>query len=123
MLPNLQEIRKIVESNGFWINEKKIIYRRKHQKQIVTGLLVNEKVNIQKRDIRIIWTHLHFALKFGPLEHIKHRNLPKSNFRDWIKGKICFINAIRPEIAIEMFETYDKINWIELEYPELQRKR
>ena len=48
------EIRNIIGDNGFNINEEKTRVQDKYESQVVTGLKVNEKVNIKRKFIRII---------------------------------------------------------------------
>jgi hypothetical protein len=60
----LEQVKKAVESEGFELNNKKTNIRRSFERQIVTGLVVNEKINVKKnflKDIRLwlkIWENL-----------------------------------------------------------------
>lgn len=50
----LAEVRDVVVKEGFKVNDKKIVYRSKFRRQIVTGLVVNEKVNVQRKYLKDI---------------------------------------------------------------------
>lgn len=59
------ELSEIITSAGFTINENKTFLRSKGERQIVTGLVVNKKVNVPKEFIRSIKSALHSWRKFG----------------------------------------------------------
>jgi hypothetical protein len=48
----LKELERIIKSQGFHIKESKTRLQKEGYRQEVTGLLVNEKVNVQKRYIK-----------------------------------------------------------------------
>lgn len=45
-------LQSIVDSKGFIINQKKVRLQKSNEKQVVTGLVVNKKVNVDRRYIR-----------------------------------------------------------------------
>jgi len=59
------ELRAILEGNGFEPNFEKIRLRSRHERQSVTGIIVNERLNIDRRDIRRVRAMLHSWAKFG----------------------------------------------------------
>lgn len=59
------ELSEIITSAGFSINEEKTFLRSRGERQIVTGLVVNKKVNVPKEFIRNIKSALHSWRKFG----------------------------------------------------------
>lgn len=62
----LKQLRMIVESEGYLINEKKTRLQRRGWKQEVTGLVVSkEKVNVDKKYIRQLRGMLHCWEKYG----------------------------------------------------------
>ncbi|MDD5435990.1 MAG: reverse transcriptase domain-containing protein [Candidatus Omnitrophica bacterium] len=101
-----KELKKIIISNGFEINEKKIRLRNNKQRQVVTGLTTNRFPNVTRKFIRQVRAMLHAWQKFG-LEKAeqefyahydrKHRNPDgkKPSFHDVVVGKINFIGSIR----------------------------
>lgn len=102
-----EEVKRIIEKNGFEINEKKIRLQPSFRRQEVTGLTVNKFPNVRRRYVREIRAMLHAWEKFGlanaEQEHYllyevdKHRNpnrrLP--SFRQIVKGKIEFLGMVR----------------------------
>ncbi len=101
------ELRSIIETNGFEINEAKVRLAYKTQKQEVTGLIVNNKsVNVNRKYIRNIYGTFHAWEKYGlekALEIYKSKYAKKSilpekdipHFLDSLRGKIEFIGSVR----------------------------
>lgn len=100
--PELHNI--IVNENSFKINLKKIRLRTPNQRQEVTGLTVNQFLNVNRsyvRQIRVMlndWRTLHdpdAALKRhldkNPIPEIK----PNTSFQDMLRGKIEFIRFVK----------------------------
>lgn len=101
-----EELLKIIENNGFTINESKVRLSNERQRQTVTGLVVNKRTNVRRRYIRQVRAMLHAWRKFGldnaSSAHIarydsKHRPPFRTppDFRAIVKGKINFIGMVR----------------------------
>ena len=61
----LKEFRKIIADEGFSLNESKLRLQEKGQRQEVTGLIVNKKVNVCRKYIRSIGSILHIWERYG----------------------------------------------------------
>ncbi len=109
-LPNVvigDELRLIIEkNNGFQINESKVRLLYKTQRQEVTGLIVNQGVNIDRKYIRNLDAALHAWERYGLVaavemyqnKYAKQSTLPhkkSSDFIEHLRGKIEFIGSIR----------------------------
>jgi RNA-directed DNA polymerase len=99
-------LRRIIESNGFKINESKVRLQTRPSRQVVTGLVVNEKVNVSRRFIKNIRGAIHAYAKFGPEAAQKYfvekydkpqrRMTGKSpRLLDVIRGKVEFVGMVR----------------------------
>lgn len=110
-LPSINLINKIIKDENFKINWSKYGKYKKGQKQMVTGLLIDDKVRIPKKYKKDIYRHLFFCKKYGALSHF-NRIAPEKGYRkEWMLGKILFVNAIEPDEAKKMFELVKQINW------------
>jgi len=112
----MQAIKGIIEMEGFTINEKKIRLQSKHTSQWVTGIKVNQKLNVNRtyvRNLRAIlydiktngWEKAckkHFHLD----ENTKNEEEFKSKFYFKIKGKIQHIGYVKGYSD----EVYSKLN-------------
>jgi RNA-directed DNA polymerase len=61
------ELREKIEHSGFKINDKKTRMQFRGSRQVTTGLIVNEKVNIRQEYWRTVrqMCHTLFAMKIG----------------------------------------------------------
>ena len=70
----VKALRDIIESNGFVINDKKTRLTSRARRQIVTGLVVNKRVNVRRSSIREVRAMLFAWEKFGLGAATKHFN-------------------------------------------------
>lgn len=110
-LPKVSMIRKIVETEGFLLNEEKIELLHEGNRQIVTGLLVDNHVRVPGRYKKDIKRHIHFCLKYGGREHF-HRIAPGKAFgKEWLAGRIRYIHSVEPETAKKLWAEFERIDW------------
>src|SRR6185437_10510069 len=62
----------VTEKHSFTINREKTRVRRKNQRQQITGLVVNKKVNVRREFVRNIRALIH---------NVKHEGLPRADSR------------------------------------------
>ena len=102
----IEEVTKVVLDNGFTINTKKTRFQMAHHTQIVTGLKVNQKVNINskyKKQIRSMlysW-HTKGLEKATELHFERYNKQPKKylpekekSFKNILIGKINFLGLV-----------------------------
>lgn len=110
-LPKVGIIRKIVETEGFYLKEDKTELLHEGKRQMVTGLLVDGRVRVPgsyKKDIK---RHIHFCLKYGGREHF-HRIAPGKAFgKEWLAGRIRFVHSVEPGAAKKLWVEFEKIDW------------
>ncbi len=89
------ELQKI----GFFLNSKKTRVLRPGQRQLVTGLVVNETVHVPKAYLRNLRQELFYCKKFGLHSHIERKGLTISPQKYGLQllGKINYILSIDPE--------------------------
>ncbi|MCW5907189.1 MAG: RNA-directed DNA polymerase [Chitinophagales bacterium] len=91
---HLQDIMEIIRSEKFLLNDKKTRLSRKSSCQTVTGLKVNEKVNVDRRFVRSIRGMLHTWQKYGRARAAM-RNTSEQQFVNIVKGKLDFLAMVR----------------------------
>lgn len=94
----------LIQKNNFEVNKKKCRMTASNRKQTVTGLIVNEKVNVDRKLIRKIRAMLHDAKVNGFEKAVLHHFRDQENFR-WamatgmfyrkLKGYIDFVGQVR----------------------------
>ena len=89
-------VKKIVESYSFKINEKKTLFIKPGERKRVTGLIVNEKLSIQKGVIRELRKNIYYIKKFGLEEHLKHIEFKgtKTHYIEKLYGIVSFIKMV-----------------------------
>ncbi|OOV25060.1 hypothetical protein BXU11_16040 [Flavobacterium sp. LM5] len=113
-LPNLKLIKGIIRKNGFTVNIKKIKYISNHKKQTVTGITVNNGLFVDKKILKEVNQELYYCIKFGYINHLKFKfqnSKIKSNYKDWLYGKICFIYSVENKTGEELFKKFNLIDW------------
>lgn len=99
-------LRETVDKNGFELNEDKTRLQHEDYRQMVTGLIVNEKVNVPREFVREIRSMLHAwdAHGYEAAEEeflreydTKNRNPEKGDpvFSRVIRGKLEFLSMVR----------------------------
>jgi retron-type reverse transcriptase len=102
----LARLRHIAEAEGFRINEKKSRVLRRGAAQRVTGLVVNVKPSLPRRELRRLRAILHRARKEG-LEAQNRERRP--NLRAWLEGKIAYVSMVRPDLGARLKAELSKI--------------
>jgi RNA-directed DNA polymerase len=103
-IPNrvIDELNCIITNFGFQLNEKKFRIQSSASKQMVTGLVVNKRVNVDRKYIRNLRAILFSCEKMGielacakhyQLTDLKLVDIPK--FVRKIKGQIEFVGQVR----------------------------
>lgn len=95
----MARVRHIAEDEGYVVNEKKSRVLRRNTAQMVTGLVVNERPSVRRRELRRLRAILHRARTEG-LERQNREGQP--NFLAWLQGKIAYVRMSRPEIGAKL---------------------
>ncbi len=95
----MARVRHIAEEEGFGVNEKKSRVLRRNARQVVTGLVVNDKPGVSRNEVRRLRAILHRARTEG-LERQNREGRP--NFLAWLTGKIAYVSMVRPEVGAKL---------------------
>ena len=101
-----QRLGKMISDEGFELNKDKLRLQHADQRQEVTGLVVNEKVNVKREYVREVRAMLHAwkEYKYEAAEAKFHqeydskRRAPGSkppSYRQVVRGKIEYIGRVR----------------------------
>jgi len=104
--------RKIIEDEGFIVNEKKIAIARKGGRQKITGVVINKKVNIDSKEYKKLRAVVHNCIN-GDLrvEMKKWGASSLYEFRNILTGKIGFVKMLNWEKGDKLFERFRQISW------------
>jgi RNA-directed DNA polymerase len=107
-----EELKHVIQSNGFEINQNKVRLQHKSQHQEVTGLTVNQFPNVKRKFVREISSMLYAWEKVGLelAEQRYHENFRKDldesvyirpdfkeipPFKEVLRGKINFLGMVK----------------------------
>lgn len=90
-------VEDLLANEGFKLNTEKTKLMLNSQRQIVTGVLVNKKLQITKEKRRELRQILYFINKFGLDSHIEKTGMNKRNYLDHLIGQIGFGLYINPK--------------------------
>ena len=111
-LPKVRFIKKLLAEEHFVLNEEKTKLLKQGMRQEVTGLLINERVRVPRQYKKDIYRHLHFCLKYGGLGHFKYIHSSYNMSREWLLGRIFYVNAVEPEDAKKMLYLFNQVDWL-----------
>lgn len=114
--------REIVHDEGFAMNEKKLRILRAGRRQEVTGLVVNQTLNISKSERKKLRAVLHNCIHGNLLAQKKrwakeekglrnHYVYSINDFNRSLRSKIQYVRMVNQEAGDKLLSTYDSINW------------
>ncbi len=94
-------VRSRLKTYGFTLNNEKTKIIAAAKRQMVTGIVVNEKPNLPDKYKRAIRQEVYFIRKFGIRSHLSRIRDPRSpiSYLDSLLGRINFVLQICPEDA------------------------
>lgn len=111
-LPYHSTLEQIINDEGFLLNNQKIRLYRKGKRQTVTGLTVSERAYVNRKFKDEVNRHVYACKKFGVAEHLQHEGIEQGFFKEWLLGKIMFINSVEPKTASKLLHIFNKeIEW------------
>jgi retron-type reverse transcriptase len=101
-------VRAIAEDEGFRIHEGKTRVRTSAQRQLVTGLVVNERLNVTRTEYDRLRATLHDAAVNGP--HAANRDSHHA-FREHLEGRVGWAGAGNDARATKLRRALGQIEW------------
>ncbi len=93
---------------GFEVNLRKVRMRGSGSSQRVTGLVVNEKVSLEREWKRALRAKVHNIVHYGPkLENLNNNPF----FREEVLGEIGFAATVDPAFAGKLREKIRGVQW------------
>ena len=102
-----EAVTGMVASAGFRVNEAKTRIRGAHQRQLVTGLVVNAFAAVPRTEYDRLRAVLHRCVTDGPAaqadDHLR--------FREHLQGRISYVAASHPGRGARLRAAFDAITW------------
>lgn len=113
---------KILNDCGFQLHldPKKRTCRSNKEKQKVTGVIVNRKLNIDKASYRDLRAKLFLCNKYGPAEFLKINKVTTKKgehitnplrLKSHLLGKLHYLKNFNPDKVVSIMNTYKEIQW------------
>lgn len=106
-------IRQIIRDEGFTLNEDKLKIMRSGGQQKVTGVVVNDRLNVPSQEYRKLRAVLHNIRSHGMIAEMERwqeasgkKVRSPSHFQQILRGKIAFIQSVnleRGKILLDQF--------------------
>ena len=92
----IEFVRGELRKRGYFLNNKKTTIVRDGQKKIVTGIVVNEKLNVSSAYRKSIRQTVYYCRKFGTTSHIERTNdiVDEKIFLERLLGKINYVLSV-----------------------------
>ena len=95
----ISDIDEIISSEGFQINTSKTRIKRKSRRQEVTGIIVNEKLNVRRKYLKNIRAILHnweiYGYNAAKDKLTAGLNVNRSTLEKFLMGKIQYVGMVR----------------------------
>jgi RNA-directed DNA polymerase len=101
-------VETISASEGFRLNDSKTRVRTRAQRQLVTGLVVNDRLNVRRSDYDRLRATLHDAAVNGPAGANRRGH---TDFRAHLLGRIEWAAAGNPTRARKLHAAFAAIRW------------
>lgn len=93
-------VNQICHQEGFYVNEAKFRVLRSSQRQMVTGLVVNEQLHVTRELRRKLRNILHNCKMHGVASQARGRE----NFLDWLRGQASYVHMVQPAEGQKMLD-------------------
>jgi len=101
-------VRQIISSERFRLNRRKLRIIRDNQRQTVTGVVVNDRVNVSRADYDRLKAILHNCARSGPASQNREGH---ENFASHLRGKIAHVTQLNPDRGAKLLAMYDRVDW------------
>lgn len=102
---------RIIIEEGFSININKVRLQYSYQRQEVTGLIVNKKINVSHEIEDEIENAIYFCKKYGVDDHLKNIKCNRSFYKEHLYGIAYFIKMINLDKGNKYLKELNSISW------------
>lgn len=101
-------VRQIVKQERFRLNDDKFRILRPHQRQVVTGVVVNVRPNVSRAlfdELKAILTN---CVRHGPQSQNREG---MADFAAHLRGRIAYVQQLNPARGEKLLRLYSRIEW------------
>ncbi|MEM8747677.1 MAG: reverse transcriptase family protein [Actinomycetota bacterium] len=104
----IDAISAIAADEGFVIHPGKTRVATRGQRQQFAGIVVNERLNVDRRDVDRLRAELHDAVHHGI--DVANRS-GQHDYRNHLLGRIAWVTAVNPARGERLRRSFDQIDW------------
>ena len=101
-------VAAIAHEEGFAVNDHKSMLATRAGRQRVCGVVVNERLNVPRRDYDVLKAILHNSTVHGPASQNREQ-LP--DFRAHLLGRISWVGSLNPQRGEKLRSQFARIAW------------
>ena len=101
-------VAEIARDEGFRVASGKTGVRRRNERQLVCGVVVNEHLNVPRAEYDQLKAILHDALRHGPAAANRDG---VADFRAHLRGRIAWVGQLHPARGEKLQARLDAIAW------------
>lgn len=98
----------IAIEEGFEVNFRKTRHMRSSQRQMATGVVLNERLNVSRKEFDRLKAILNNCVRLGPLEQNRDE-VP--DFRAHLAGRIQWVQQLNPSRGKRLQSLFEAIQW------------
>ncbi|MCX7417960.1 MAG: reverse transcriptase family protein [Planctomycetia bacterium] len=99
---------QIVRSERFSLNHRKRKVIRRGRRQLVTGVVVNQKTNIRRDEFDLLKAILNNCVKLGPSTQNRDAH---EDFAAHLRGRIAFVGQLNQARGEKLLRLFEQIDW------------
>lgn len=101
-------VTQIIRAERFQVNRRKRRVIRSNRRQTVTGVVVNDRPNVSRREYERLKAILHNCVRFGPSSQNREAH---ADFAAHLRGRIAWVSQLHPERGARLLATFGQIDW------------
>jgi RNA-directed DNA polymerase len=98
----------VARDSGFAVQHRKTRVMKAAARQQVTGIVVNERLNLRRRDLDVLRAILTNCVRDGPA---KQNRAQHPDVRAWLQGRVAWVAAVHPERGARLRAVFERIVW------------
>jgi len=101
-------VAAILLEEGFAVNHRKTRIMRRGVRQHLAGIVVNEHMNVRRRDFDLLKATLANCVRLGPESQNRRGH---AGFRAHLEGRLGFVESINPAKGKRLRAVFERIQW------------
>lgn len=103
------QVAQIASEEGFSINHRKTRVMHRSHRQILTGIVVNERLNVRSSEFDLLKATLVNCTRHGPSSQ---NRADSSDFRAHLAGRIAHVASLNLERGSRLQALFNQIDWL-----------